>query len=76
MPGYGSLIVGYRQGDRRRLRIADEYGLDSTEVAGCVSCGAPTFFVKSGQDAYRARDPVVACQACMDRWGDEIRRSL
>ena len=76
MAGLERVIVGYRKGDRRVYRLADEHGQHAVEVGKCVSCGWPTMFVKSGQDAYMLRDPEILCEECYERHHDDVMAEL
>ena len=76
MAGLERVIVGYRKGDREIHRLEDEYGQRAVFVSYCASCGWPTHFVKSGQDAYMTRDPVVLCTECFARHKDQVIAEL
>lgn len=77
MAGLRAVIVGYRRHDRRRLRLIDQHGLHSVAIKNCVAgCGYPVYFVQSGQDAYRSRDPEVICQECYDQHRDQVQAEL
>lgn len=68
------IIVGYREGDRRIAQLWDEHGHRALPHKGCISCDALTYFVESGQDAIRDRDPEPICDVC---WNDpEIKRHI
>lgn len=68
------LIVGYREGDPQIRRLWDEHGHIALPHKGCVSCGVVTYFVQSGQDAIRNRDPEPICDIC---WNDpQIKRHI
>jgi len=62
--GLGQVIVGYAQGDRRIGLLWEEHGRTALPHKGCANCGRMTYFVESGQDALRKRDPVAVCDDC------------
>ena len=64
MSGLGSVIVGYREGDPQIGRLWEEHGRRALPHRGCISCGVVTWFVESGVDAIRTRDPEVICDVC------------
>lgn len=65
------MVVGYRRADRR------SHLPGATYVGDCISCGAPTFFVPSGQDAVRHRDAQIMCdEPCYQRHKDQVQREL
>jgi hypothetical protein len=75
--GLGRVIVGYREHDRRRYQIADEYGYQSVAVRKCAaSCGYPVYFVTSGIDTARAKDAEVLCDECFQRYRADIYAEL
>lgn len=77
MAGLRAVIVGYRQNDRRRLRLIDQEGIESVAIKACVAgCGYPVYFVKSGQDAYMSRDPEVICDPCYQQHKDQVQAEL
>lgn len=69
------LIVGYRQGDPRIGQLWTEHGRRALPHKQCLAgCGAVVWFVESGQDAIRSRDPEPVCDVC---WADPaIKRAL
>jgi hypothetical protein len=68
------IIVGYREGDPKIAQLWDENRHRALPHKGCISCGALTYFVESGQDAIRNRDPEPICQRC---WDDpQIKRQI
>lgn len=69
------IIVGYREGDPRIAELWDDYGHRALPHKKCVAgCGAMTYFVESGQDAIRNRDPEPICDVC---WNDPgIKRDI
>jgi hypothetical protein len=76
MAGYGRVVVGYRFNDRRRFTLANQEG-GMVEGGKCISCGAPTFFVRSGQDAVRYRDANVMCdEPCFQRYKHLVENEL
>jgi hypothetical protein len=65
--GIGRIVVGYREHDRRRLRLLDEYGMQSVAVRPCYAgCGYPVYFLSGGIDAVRDRDAEVVCTECKE----------
>ena len=75
MSGLGRVLVGYRQGDPKIQSLWDDYGHRALPYKKCVAdCGATVYFVPSGQDAIRTRDPEVICDVC---WNDpQIKRAV
>jgi len=74
--GLERLIVGYRQGDPRIGQLWEEHGRRALPHRKCVAgCGYYVWFVESGQDAIRTRDPEVICNICYPIHKDEIMRS-
>lgn len=68
MSGLHNLIVGYRQGDPKIRLLWEEHGRRALPHRRCIAgCGAVVWFVESGQDAIRSRDPEVICDVC---WAD------
>ena len=63
MSGYGRVVVGYRFNDRRRFLLDGQEG-GMVRGGRCISCGADTFSVLSGQAAIRDRDAQIACDDC------------
>jgi hypothetical protein len=74
--GLERVVVGYRKGDRRIYRLEHEHGQIAVRVGKCASCGWPTHFVKSGQDAYMQRDPEILCEECYKRYERDIVAEL
>lgn len=72
MAGLHAVVVGYRYNDRRRHQLRN----DVRQAGPCYDCGQPTFFVRSGQDAVRARDPIVMCDDCYQREKDHVQAEL
>lgn len=66
------LIVGYPEGDRRIATLWEEHGRQALPHRGCIACGVLVYFVESGQDAIRSRDPEVVCDRC---WQDPEQRA-
>ena len=62
--GLGRVIVGYREGDPRIRSLWEDHGRRALPHKGCINCGAMTYFVESGQDAIRSRDPEPICDDC------------
>lgn len=58
------LIVGYPEGDPRIALLWEENGHVAVPHRGCISCGVMTYFVPSGADAIRSRDPEPVCDRC------------
>jgi hypothetical protein len=68
MGSLGRVLVGYRQGDPKIAQLWEDYGRRALPYKKCVAdCGATVYFVESGQDAIRTRDPEVICNVC---WAD------
>lgn len=68
------IIVGYREGDPKIAQLWSENGHRALPHKGCINCGALTYFVESGQDAIRDRDPEPICDVC---WADpDIKRHI
>lgn len=76
MAGLGRVIVGYRKGERRIYQLEHEHGQRAVEVGKCASCGWPTCFVKSGQDAYMLRDPEILCEQCYELHKGQVEAEL
>lgn len=73
MAGYGRVVVGYREHDRRRLLLLDKYGIQSVAIRKCMAgCGYPVYFFSGGVDAVRERDAEVVCDECRQRYYDHI----
>ena len=64
MSGIGRIVVGYPEGDPRIARLWEENGHRAVPHKGCISCGVMTYFVESGADAIRSRDPEPVCERC------------
>jgi hypothetical protein len=71
----GRLIVGYREGDPRIAQLWEEHGRIALPHKNCIAgCGRVVYFVESGQDAIRSRDPEPVCDVC---WADpQIKSEL
>lgn len=69
------LIVGYREGDPRIRTLWTEHGRRALPHKKCIAdCGATVYFVESGQDTIRSRDPEPICDVC---WRDpDIKRTI
>lgn len=68
MAPLGRILVGYREGDPQIGRLWEEHGRTALPHRKCIAdCGATVYFVESGQDAIRTRDPEVICDVC---WAD------
>ncbi len=74
MSGLGRVIVGYREGDPVIPRLWSEHGRVALPHRGCMNCGALCYFVESGQDAIRSRDPEVVCTVCYRR--PDVKRAI
>lgn len=75
--GSGQLLVGYREHSRRRLELIDRFGVDSVAIKPCVAdCGYPVFFVDSGVQTYRKRDPDVICEECFALYRPQVEAEL
>ena len=71
------VIVGYRQGDPRIAELWDRHGRRALPHRKCIAgCGAVVWFVESGQDTIRSRDPEVCCDVCYPTYRDEITAAL
>ncbi len=71
-----AVIVGFREHDRRRLRIAAEYGVAYVRVRNCAAdCGYPVYFNASALEKL-GQGAEVVCQDCADRYMPEIRDAL
>jgi len=61
----GRVLVGYRQTDRRRLKLLDDFGQGAVPVRKCAAgCGYDVYFSPSGITAMHDRDPEVLCAEC------------
>ena len=59
------VIVGYREGDPRIGELWEKHGRVALPHRKCIAgCGALVYFVQSGQDTIRSRDPEVICDDC------------
>lgn len=69
------IIVGYREGDPRIAELWEQHGRTALPHKKCIAdCGAVVYFVESGQDAIRTRDPEPICDVC---WSDvDIKRHI
>lgn len=70
MSGLGRVVVGYRPDER------GAHYPEAVEVGKCVGCSCPVYLVKSGQDAYMGRDPVLVCSYCNAENHDAIIAEL
>jgi hypothetical protein len=62
------IIVGYREGDPLIGELWRQYGRRALPHKQCYAgCGFVVYFVESGQDAIRTRDPEPVCDVC---WAD------
>lgn len=78
MSGLEQVIVGYRDGDPRIRELWEQHGHVAVPHKGCISCGRMTWFVPSGADTIRNRDPQPVCDDCWQdpRIKDAIYREL
>jgi hypothetical protein len=69
------IIVGYREGDPRIRELWEVHGRTALPHKKCIAdCGAVVYFVESGQDAIRTRDPEPICDVC---WSDpNVKRHI
>lgn len=67
MSGIENVIVGYRDGSPRIAELWEVHGHRTVPHRGCMACGRMTWFVPSGVDAIRSRDPEVICDECWSR---------
>lgn len=74
MSGLGRVIVGYPEGDVRIRLLWEENSLRAVPHKGCINCGVMTYFVPSGQDAIRSRDPEPICERCFQR--PDVHRAI
>lgn len=74
MSGLGNVIVGYPQADPRLRELWEEYGHRALPHRPCINCGVLVYFVQSGQDAIRERDPQVICDRCWQR--PDVKRDV
>ncbi len=77
MSGLGSVVVGYRANDRRRLQLLDQFGIQSVAVRPCIAgCGYPVYFFSGGIDAARDRDAEVICDECRQLYYTDVIAAL
>lgn len=75
--GLGRIVVGYRANDRRKLYLADTYGIQAVAIRKCVAgCGYDVYFYSGGVDAVRERDAEVVCDECRQRYYPEIMAEI
>ena len=75
--GLGRVVVGYREGDRRRHQLQAQFGITSVMVRKCVAgCGYPVYFYSGGIQAVRDRDAEVVCDECRQRYYPELMAEL
>ncbi len=68
MAALDAVVVGYREHDRRRLRLIDEHGVAFVKVRDCVAgCGYPVYFNLSAMDKLGEGAEVV-CEQCSVRY--------
>ena len=58
------IIVGYAAGDPRIRELWEVHGRRALPYKGCINCGRDTYFVETGVDAIRTRDPHPVCEDC------------
>ncbi len=65
MSGLERVIVGYPEGDPRIRELWERHGRIALPHRKCIAgCNRLVYFVESGQDAIRTRDPEVICDSC------------
>ena len=74
MSGLHNVIVGYPQADPRLRELWEEYGHRALPHRACMNCGVVVYFVQSGVDAIRSRDPEVICDRCWQR--PDVKRDV
>jgi hypothetical protein len=75
--GLGRVIVGYREGDPVIGQLWEQHGRRALPHRKCIAdCGATVYFVESGQDAIRSRDPEVICDKCHERYRGDILAAI
>lgn len=74
MSGLENLIVGYPEGDPRISILWEQNGHRAVPHRGCINCDVTCYFVESGQDAIRSRDPEVICERCWAR--PDVKRDV
>ena len=67
LSGLHQIIVGYAEGDPRIRQLWEEHGRRALPHKGCISCGRMTYFVETGIDAIRTRDPHPVCEDCYSK---------
>lgn len=65
--GLEQVIVGYPHGDPRIRELWEQHGRVALPHKGCINCGVLVYFVESGQDTIRTRDPQPVCERCWAR---------
>lgn len=68
MSELGNVIVGYPQSDPRLAQLWEQHGHRALPHRGCMNCGVVVYFVQSGVDAIRSKDPEVICDRC---WSEQ-----
>lgn len=78
MPPLDAVIVGYREHDRRRLRLVDDYGAGMVRVRKCAAgCGYPVWFHTSDSVMQKLNDGAeVVCEQCGAEFRSDIRDAL
>lgn len=74
MSGLEQVIVGYREGDPRIAELWEIHGRRALPHKGCINCGTMTYFVESGQDTIRSRDPEPICDTCFHQ--PDVHRAI
>jgi hypothetical protein len=72
--GLHNVIVGYRAGSPKIALLWEEYGHRAVPHRACMACGRVAYFVQSGVDAIRSRDPEVICDECWER--PDVKRDV
>lgn len=70
----GRVIVGYPEGDPTIAQLWEQHGRIALPHRPCLNCGKVCYFVESGQDAIRSRDPEVVCTRCYAR--PDVKRAI
>lgn len=71
----GRVLVGFREHDRRRLKLVDDYGIAYVAIRPCAAgCGYPVYVNASGLETMHERDPEVLCEECADLYRLDLER--
>lgn len=77
MSGLERIVVGYRQHDRRKLMLADQFGLEAVGVRKCMAgCGYIVHFYSGGVAAVVERDAEVICTECKELYYPQLIAEL